>query len=305
MNLLLRRNKSGLETLRKIRLSSANPSKYDIMNDQHLRINPRIRYNYLFNWAYVRNVPNGFTRVLNNPSNVGISSSKGSFRKKLYDNGLTMPTWNISRASQVDEMVDSFSYDKQYIMRPQSHYGGKDLRVIIPDECNIDTLRSALKTTVLREFGGSYYVSEFIEKDKEFRVFVLDGKIVFVVEKIVNDTSVVAWNVEQGGRFENVRFGEWNKVVCEKSIDAIKLAGLDFGAVDVMIKGDDVYILEVNTSPHITADYWASCVAKAFDYTIDNNIMVAFDKSYDDLATAKWRNFIHPAINSEAILWTI
>lgn len=299
MNLLLRRNKSGLETLRKIRLSSSNPRMYDIMNDQHLRINPRVRYNYLINWAYVRDVPNGFTRVLNNPRNVGISSSKGTFRKKLYDNGLTMRTWNVTNRDNVPAIVDSFEVGKEYIIRPQSHYGGKNMFTIkYQTEAN-ELLKYTLANRYFNMFGGNYYISEYINKDKEFRVFVLDGRIVFVVEKIVEDTTAKAWNVEQGGRFENVRFGSWNLEVCRKAIDAIKLAGLDFGAVDVMSKGDEVYVLEVNTSPHITADYWSSCVAKAFDYTINNGVMEPFNINMDN---AKWRNFVHPALSDEAIL---
>lgn len=284
----------GLESLRKIRLQSDNPRQYDIMNDQHLRINPHVDKNYLFLWGYVRNVPQGFRNVFNKPSSVGSTSSKGSFRVKMYENGLTMPSWRVSSVYSPSRspLVDG----KSYVVRPNNHYGGKNIHSFVYS----DVMENHVFKDHVMKFGNDAYISERIDKEKEFRVFVMSGRVVFMVEKIVADTGTLAWNVEQGGRFENVGFGSWNLKVARMSIEAIELGGLDFGAVDVMVKGDDVYVLEVNTSPFLTADYWSKCVAKAFDYTVANNVTTDFNIGTSD--TPNWRNYIHPAINEEARL---
>lgn len=291
----------GLESLRKIRLSTSNPSQYDIMNDMALRTPRGADLNYLFLWGYVRNIPQGFKHIFNKPSAVGLTSNKGTFRVKMAENGLTMPSWSVNTVERHD-LVQG----KSYIVRPNNHFGGKNLhRFLYSDSMTDDYVRDNLY-----KFGDDAYVSEFIPKHKEFRVFVMSGRVVFMVEKIVDNMDTVAWNVEQGGRFENVNFGNWDLMVAKKALDAVKLGGLDFGAVDVMVKnnsthGNQVYVLEVNTSPFLTADYWSSCVAKAFDYTVNNSVTTHFDipdYTYLTKDNFNWKHFIHPAISDKAIL---
>ena len=301
MNVFLRRNKMGLESLRKIRLSTSNPSQYDIMNDMALRTPRGADLNYLFLWGYVRNIPQGFRHIFNKPSAVGLTSNKGTFRVKMADNGLTMPSWRVDSLSRSD-LVDGLSY----VVRPNSHYGGKNIHSFVHSyEEEAHVLQDHLM-----KFGTDAYISERIDKDKEYRVFTMSGKVVFMVEKIVDDTGVLAWNVEQGGRFENVNFGKWDLMVAKNALEAVKLGGLDFGAVDVMVKsnsvhGNHVYVLEVNTSPFLTADYWSSCVAKAFDYTVKNSVTTHYDipdYTYLTKDNFNWKHFIHPAISDKAIL---
>lgn len=275
MNLLLRRNKNGLASLRKI--NSLMESNTLIRNDKTKL--PNI-VNYTFNWGYVRKLPNYSSVVLNKPINVGISSSKGTFRKKLYDNGLTMRT-----STSYNEIKDLIQGGGKWLLRENNHFGGKNIYVI-------ETLHD-----LLNHYEYGMYLSEFIDKEKEFRVFVTQGRVVFVVEKLVEDKTSVAWNVHAGGRFENVRRGDWNLKVLDYAIKAVLLAGLDYGAVDVMIKGDDVYVLEVNTSPTMQEDYWTSCVAKSFDYIIKNG-----NNTIPVVRDSGWRGYLHPSLHDEVIL---
>lgn len=280
MNLILRRNGTGLETVRNI--NSKMQSPMTIRNDATAL--PRGDGGYLFSWGYIRNVPNGFI-VLNTPEAVGRTSNKALFRKKLWENGLTMPTY-----TNVDEAIRQVRANPIYLwlLRPPSHFGGSDI-IHIDSGKTDEYIRS--------RFGQGYYMSKYINKDREFRVFITQGRVAYVVEKIVEDSSVVAWNVHQGGRFENVRFADWNLKVVEYALKAFALTSLDYGAVDVMVKDNDVYVLEINTAPQLTAEYWTECVSKTFDYIITNGKERLVVPNHTN-----WKYMVHPAVSDKALL---
>ena len=293
-NLFFRRNKMGLETIRTIR-SKMNPSKRpDIRNDSTAI--PNGNNSLMFTWGLVRSGLDKGYRVLNHPSRVALTSDKGKFRRKLFNNSLTMFT--------TTDKYDTRSYienrDDTLILRPRNHFGGNDL-VVLDGRLSVEERLALLN----EHWKDGSYASLYIKKDKEFRVFVVQDKVAFVVEKIVEDKDTVAWNVAAGGRFENVRFSKWNMNVVGYAIGAMKLSGLSYGAVDVIVKDNRPYVLEINTSPHLTADYWSTCVAKCFDHIIetDNPEPYLYFGSLRNLSNNhNWKHFVHPAISDKAIL---
>jgi len=126
---------------------------------------------------------------------------------------------------------------------------------------------------------------------------VVSGRAVCVARKHPGNPNQVAWNVFQGGRFENVRWDEWPLKAVKNSIAAFNLSGLDFGGVDVMVDREgETYILEINAAPSLTSPYRQECFAKAFDYILEHG------KQTIPLQAAKggYTKFIHPAINQNA-----
>src|SRR5690606_2670988 len=98
-----------------------------------------------------------------------------------------------------------------------------------------------------------YYISEMIDKVREFRVVVLEGRVLYMYEKIPEDPSVAAWNHAQGAETPNLKWGDWHLPSVRASLLAMELSGLDFGGVDVMIDSEGrAYVLEVNTAPETT-----------------------------------------------------
>lgn len=288
MNLLLRRKGTGLETLRLLHQKMQSTTM--IRNDRTTL--PRGGENkYCFTWGYVRALPNGFT-VLNPPNAVAISTNKARFRRKLWENGLTMPT--------TTDMIDAVSMvssnpNNTYLIRPNSHFGGNNMVIIRPN-MSLDEKIAIIR----REFGrGERYMSLYIDKCAEYRVFFTQGRVVYVSRKVVDDHSEIAWNVHQGGHFENVGFRQWHPKVLAFAYKAMKLTNLDYGAVDVMTKNDETYVLEINTAPQLTAEYWSTCVAKAFDYMVQNgNESIAIGERE---GVSVYRKYIHPAISDKAI----
>lgn len=289
MHVLLRRKGFGLDTLRKIRMVMGRD---DVVIRNNISVRTMIVRDdpVAINWGYVDSCPIGFSQ-LNRPNDVGIVSNKSLFRKKLYENNLAMYT--TTDFNNAKEWLIN-NNGKKLIVRPRNHYGGIRLYCVN----NVQELRNAVL-----ECGSGWYASEYISKSKEFRVFVAQGRVVWVAEKVVDDISAIAWNHEQGSVFNNVRFGDWNKKVIKHALEAMKLTHLDFGAVDVLVSLEGVeHVLEINTAPSIDSEYRISKTAQVFNYMLENPEK-RFDEFYinEDLATLSWRNFIHPAVNPEDV----
>lgn len=234
----------------------------------------------IIRWGCTANAP---TRNVVNPAK-GIHqvADKLEFRRTLEQAGLCPKTW-----FNIGELVEG-EFEWPLIVRPAVHAQGRNLYV-----CNN---QQELIEACLRH--PTHYIAEFIDKVAEYRVAVLSGRVVWVAKKTPANPQEVAWNVAKGGRFDNVRWGEWDLNAVHAAVSAFNLSDLDFGGVDVMIDKDgNAYVLEINSAPSQTSPYRQSCVAKGFDYLIRNG------KNRMEIGTgAGYRNYIHPAICETAML---
>jgi glutathione synthase/RimK-type ligase-like ATP-grasp enzyme len=127
----------------------------------------------------------------------------------------------------------------------------------------------------------------------------VQGRAVAVAQKTPSNPDDVAWNVAQGGRFDNVPWDSWPLQAVRKSIEAFNLSELDFGGVDVMVDAEGkAYIIEINSAPSLTSPYRQECMAKAFDYISEHG------KERIPLVEERggYRKFIHPAVCERAVL---
>ena len=95
--------------------------------------------------------------------------------------------------------------------------------------------------------------TKYIFKDSEFRVHVVDGEIIDIQRKI-KDPKIdrpKTWKIRSHDNgFIFVREGiKVPEDVYDQSKRAFYTSGLDFGAFDVIVKGETAYILEVNSAP--------------------------------------------------------
>lgn len=115
--------------------------------------------------------------------------------------------------------------------------------------------------------------TQYIKKDKEFRVHVLDGKIIDVQRKIRDpNREPTNWKIRSHDNgFIYVRNGvEPPQDAKDQALLAVSGIGLLFGAVDVVaLKNGKSYVLEVNTSPGLEGETLAS-YSKAFGEVIQN-----------------------------------
>jgi len=271
---LIRRRKLGRGSCRGIKQFSQQGIR-SFRNDRRL---PEAEL--VFRWGCTSNLP-GQPRIVNEAEAIHLTVDKIAFRKKLQAEQLCPITW-------FPESIELPHYP--VIVRPRNHAQGRRLHM-----CRTREEFYAAKA----RYPGGWYASEFINKVAEYRVFVCQGRAVWVANKIPGNPADIAWNVARGGKFENVGWTEWPLRVVKTAIAAWKLSGLDFGGVDVMVDGEGKpYVLEINAAPSQTSPYRQQCVAKAFDWIVQRG------KAEIPLQEEKggYRKFIHPAVCAEAKL---
>jgi len=277
-SIIIRRKGLGMTSCREI-AAQTNHEFEVIRNDREM---PN-EVDLCIRWGCTSNVPT--RNILNNARAIHQVNDKLEFRRTLEaaDEPLAPKTW----FSTVSWLEDSPRYPN-VVVRPSRHAQGRNLLSVNRwNTGDMEKLR-----TFTRKFPN-YYIGEFIDKVEEFRMFVVSGKVAAVAKKTPGNPDDVAWNVAKGGRFDNVRWDAWNLPAVALAVKGFNLTGLDFGGVDVMVDNSNVpFILEINSAPSLTSPYRQSCMAKAFDYIMDNGK----DRMPLTDSSESYRKYIHPAI---------
>lgn len=282
-NILFRRRKLGNGTCRGIQAVSTQGLTM-VRNDSPLPADLR----YVFRWGCTSSLPAGNAIVVNKASAIHWCSDKRQGRLDMQAAGVSVPrTWGSW--GDMTRILEPGSYqgnlpDLKVVLRPSQHSQGKQLFVFNGHEAAL-----AEKCQEL----GHYYISELINKVAEYRVMVVQNRVAWVAQKTPGNPEDVAWNVSQGGRFDNVRWDNWPMAVVAEALKAARVSGTDFSGVDVMVDVEGkVYVLELNSAPSQTSPYRQSCLAKAFDYIVVNG-----KKHLPDPAQVTgYRSVIHPAL---------
>jgi glutathione synthase/RimK-type ligase-like ATP-grasp enzyme len=290
--LIYRRRKLGRTSAREISRFSTT-GILNVRNDQPFPPN----IDMVFRWGCTSNLPAGVT-VVNAAEAIHQVADKAAFRKLTADAGLAPLTflsfddyendlcnWYVGPVEFGDDPLP-----KTVVVRRATHHQGRFL-----DVCKTFGELSA----ACAKYGkGNYYISEYIPKIAECRVFIVSGRVVWVAQKTPGNPDDVAWNVARGGRFDNVRWDDWPLKAVRVAREAFLLSSLDFGGVDVMVDADgNAYVLEINSAPSQTSPYRQECTAKAFDY------IVQYGKERIDVVQERggYKKFIHPCLTNEAI----
>lgn len=207
-------------------------------------------------WGNCVQVPLNNCIVYNKSEAIALASNKGHTRQVLSDKGVAVPV--------IVKPVNAGNVKYPIIARPQAHAKGK----------NVVILKTQNDYNNHRNNNNNWYYAEFFPKDREIRVHVAFGKVVAVMEKPApKDKSTVAWN-------RAVVHEEWNAVkwsdypfeACKQALLSVKALGLDTGGVDVMIKGKEAKVLEINTAPTlISSPYVTKRYAMLMDWLFRNN----------------------------------
>lgn len=280
MAVILRRPGLGHEYLNTIVAQMQNPTTVVSTRQVQRRGFPQ-GHDLLIRWGCTARAP--IRQCLNTPQAIHQVNDKLGFRRLLQQHGLCPPTWFST--------LDDITYP--CIVRPSTHSRGRDMHV-----CNSqEEMNNTAYTT--GEHEGDFYIQALINKAAEYRVFIIQGRVIAVAQKIPDDPTQVAWNHHAGSIFENVPWGDWPLRVVRKSVEAFNLSSLDFGGVDVITDQEgNAYILEINSAPSMYSEYREGLLARCFDWVIEQG------KSRIPLVPERggWKKFIHPAISEEARL---
>lgn len=212
-----------------------------------------------------------------------------------YDPRVILASFGDGHEGDFQEAAQAAGIDKQWVLRPSRHSQGKNL--LYGTMAELDENLNALYVGARRLYDEFLdgYMSELIDKKAEYRVLVCQNRVVWVAKKTPGNPEDVAWNVAQGGRFDNVRWSDWPLAVIRAALAAAKVGKLDFAGVDVMVDdGGKPYVLEANSAPSQTSPYRQQCLAKAFDYIAQNG-----KKHFEDVTIESWKDCIHPAVRNK------
>ena len=199
-------------------------------------------------------------------------SSKGAARKELAKKGLSPEVYTEH-------------LEFPCVVRPSVHKGGADFYL-----CHSFDHYLTTPPEILHSF---HYISKYIPKVREYRALFLEGRVVWVSEKKVEDVTQPAWNSAAGAVFENRKWGKWDVSFLHEVKNVLEEWDIDFAAVDVMVDaGGRHYILEFNSAPSIDSDYRCKCLANALVWELKNKDMVVEEVWPKD----SWKSLIHPGV---------
>jgi len=236
---------------------------------------------YAFRWGCTsKNL--GQTKVVNKSSAIDETSDKKGFRVKLAAQGLAPRTW--STLKEYIEGIESYGPVGRVLVRPSFHQRSQGIH---------DCTKLSEVVVAIEKISGPYYISEYIAKQREFRVFVCSGRIAWMIEKHPQSSEEVSWGCVSTGDFDYVPWTEWPQEISECALRAMAVSDLDFGAVDIIVKDSEAFALEINTACYLTP-YYTKCVAKVFKHVIQNG------RDHFDLPSSfSWDSVIHPAIQKD------
>lgn len=287
-NIILRRRRLGRTSCREI--SRLSKTGIRVVRNWAEEDWPQDDIGLVIRWGCTSNIPNGRKqRVLNTTKSIHWCNNKAQSRLAMQAAGVPVPTTHPYDPYGFDgnEFLEMTEEERraQWVARPPTHSQGRNLFVGSFNDCQ----------ETCHNWGGGY-ISRLINKVAEFRVFVIQNKVGWVARKTPGNPEEIAWNVARGGRFDNVRWGQWPMESVKAALHAAQLSGTDFCGVDVMEDAEGrPYILEINSAPSLTSPYRQECTSKCFDYIVLNGK----EPLNNEVIIRGWRDVIHPAIIGE------
>jgi hypothetical protein len=246
-------------------------------------------------WGCTATVPTLSTErgvSINTSRGIHTVNNKTQFLLKLQEEMedqtglLTVMTASTSMRS---EGLSEVSNGTQWVVRPHHHSQGRNLRVVT---------HQILAQMFSSGHMSNHYARPLIQKKAEYRVYVMNGRVVNVAQKTPGNPADIAWNVARGGRFDNVRWGSWPTKVVDLACRVFPHTGLNITGIDIMVDHDDnAWFIEANSAPSLpfnsdgSTTHRQQCVAKGIHYmlTVSNEMLTP---TQDE----GWRGYIHPAI---------
>lgn len=277
---ILRRRKLGMSSAKGIASFSKTGIRW-VRNDMKRTPQPA-EDEVTIRWGCTSNVAS--KRVLNTAAAIHQVADKADFRMLLDEHRLCPRTFLFA-----DDIPEEILHNQGVIVRPRNHSRGRNMALLFE--------RNSVAATLAHWGGG--YAGAFINKAHEYRVAIVQGRVAWVTEKTPGNPDDIAWNVAKGGRFDNVKWGDWPLKAVRVAVEAFELSELDFGGVDVMTDADgNAYVIEINSAPSLTSPYRQQCFAKCFDYIAEHGkARIPRVNQRGD-----WKKFIHPALSDRALM---
>ncbi|KUG20160.1 MAG: ATP-grasp domain-containing protein [Methanomicrobiaceae archaeon] len=166
-------------------------------------------------------------RVINTPEAIATCASKAMTTARIKKHGINTPetlfTPSLQQASRFIEAHGSV------VFKPLYGFDGNGIRRIA-------------STGELDD--PPYYLQEYIQNDRDFRVFVIGGTAVGAIMRI---SDTLTHNIHQGGIGKPVEIDADMREIAEAAAFAV---GIDYCGVDLLLDERTYTVLEVNGTPN-------------------------------------------------------
>lgn len=219
----------------RIRIASRHPSHKNILKQGQMPKFPvrvRVRFGSV--------IPHRRVDIDFNPiSAITNTANKMRMKQIFVDNGVKTPKYLENSEDSRQKILDGYLGDSNIFFKTPYHSRGRGM--VVYEE------RSGANFTTRKG-----YFEESQIADREFRVHVMDGEAFYVDEKRPRERGheSVVKNMANGYKFRRP-LREYPPEVITESVKAVTALGLDFGAADVGVNSDGVWIYEVNTAPSL------------------------------------------------------
>lgn len=207
--------------------------------------------------------------IINDPRLVDTACDKWEFFLKMHAAGICVPPFTNRKDEAIQWVKDGEVVFARTLLRAN---GGRGI-VICEKELDIP---DAMCYTM------------YVKKAAEYRVHVVDNQVIDIQRKIKDPKlpEPEDWRIrnhDNGFIFvrstgDNQPLNP-NRLVIERSIAAIQILNLDFGAVDVIWneKKGEAYVLEVNTAPGLEGETTLNAYANAI-----KNLITKRNQEFDN-----------------------
>lgn len=196
----------------------------------------------IINWGCPTWPKNAPGQIINLPTSVKLCTNKLKFFQAVQDK-VRIPEFTADLETALDWVQDG----ETVLGRRISGHSGKDIAFFNEDPV---------------KFNESQLWTKYKKKKMEFRVHVMNGKVLFIQKKVLRtedengepiDKTLVDFRIRNhanGFIFQKQNVNP-PKDVLDQAIAAVSAVTLDFGAVDVIWNEFEqkAYVLEVNTAP--------------------------------------------------------
>jgi ribosomal protein S6--L-glutamate ligase len=165
--------------------------------------------------------------VVNSPLSIFTCASKVMTSALLVRHGIATPR-TLFTASR--ETAERFLKEQgKAVIKPVYGYDGNGIFLIDSPK---------------RLGAPPYYLQEYVPNDRDYRVFVIDGRAVGAIARV---SESLAHNIHQGGTGMPVAISPEMQEIAGAAARAV---GVDYGGVDLLLREREFCVLEVNGTPN-------------------------------------------------------
>lgn len=202
------------------------------------------------------NIPRGIignARVLNAGDAIGRSSNKRTAFQEMQRAEVKTVEWTTS-ANQAQEWMNEGCL--VYARTQLQGHSGEGIVACSTRMSEFGTIGGIQTSENLAR--ANLFTKGITADRREYRIHVMEGKITYVQQKKRRDGyadmpeySNVVRNYHTGWIYA-AQMAPLNEEAKREALKAIAALGLDYGAVDVITRRDEAWVLEVNTAPGMT-----------------------------------------------------